>query len=352
MTLQIGLTGQRYAETVGITRFYDELFSRIATLPGVVGVSASTQIPLSGSRDRSGITIEGRRYDNPAAAPSADRYAVRPDYFAVMEIPLLRGRLFTPSDGAGAPPVAIVGRAMAEELWPGVDPIGQRIRVAGGDNNPFREVVGVVRDVKHYGLHLPETLQVYVPHAQTHYPEPSVVMLVRTNGTVNPASVVTATREHVRDIDPLQPVTNARSYDDIVAESMATRRFTLLLLALFAVTALVLAVVGLYGALSYVVTQREREIGVRVALGAGASEIARLVLKQGMTPAALGVAFGLAASVVSGRVVESMLFGVSPRDLATFAAVGALMGVCALSACVVPARKAAAVDPAVTLKAD
>ena len=352
LTLQIDLTGERYSENAGITRFYDDLSSRIGALPGVVGVSASTQLPLGGSRDRSGITIEGRKYDNPAAAPSADRYAVRPGYFALMQIPLLRGRVFESSDGTGATPVVIVSKAMAEELWPGADPIGQRIRVAGGDGNPFRAVIGVVGDVKHYGLHLPETMQVYVPHAQTHYPEPSVSMLVRTSAEQDPTSVIAPVREHVRAIDPLQPVTNVRTYDDIVAESIATRRFTLMLLVLFAGTALVLAVVGLYGALSYVVSQREREIGVRVALGAGAREISRLVLRQGMTPAGLGLTVGLVASLGGGRVVESMLYGTSPRDVTTFAVVFVLMGGCALSACVFPARKAAAVDPAVTLKAD
>jgi putative ABC transport system permease protein len=344
------LTGQAYGENAGINRFYDQVSERLRARPGVVSVSASTQLPLTGNIDRSGITIEGRTDDSPAAAPNADSYAVRPDYFATMGIRLLSGRVFNERDGTGAPPVAIVGKTMADSLWPGADPLGQRIRVAGGPDNPFRTIIGVVSDTRHYGLHLPATLQVYVPHAQTHYPQPFVAMVVRAAG--DPLALATVVREVVRGIDPLQPVSKIRSYEGIVAESMATRRFTLVLLALFAGTALVLAIVGLYGAVSYVVTQRQREIGVRVALGASTRQISRLVLRLGMTPAAVGVIAGVALSVGVARAIESMLYGTSPVDRATFAVVIVVMMASALAACLLPARRAAAVDPAVTLKAE
>lgn len=350
LTLQIDLTGEAYADNAAITRFYDAVSSRVRSLPGVTHVSASTQLPLTGNRDRSGITIEGRVHENPAAAPSADRYAVRPDYFGAMRIPLLAGRLFTESDATTSAPVVIVGRTLADELWPDEDPLGRRIRVAGGDNNPFRTVVGVVGDVRHYGLHMPETSQVYVPHAQTHYPEPYLTMIVRSNGG-DPLAMAPSIRAFVRALDPLQPVTRVRTYDDIVAESIAARRFTLTLLALFAATALVLAVVGLYGALSYVVNQRQREMGVRMALGARGRDITRLVVRQGMVPAAAGLALGLTLGVVTGRVVASLLFGISPLDAVTFAATGLLLGGAALAACLIPARNAARVQPALTLKA-
>jgi putative ABC transport system permease protein len=239
---------------------------------------------------------------------------------------------------------------MAETLWPREDPLGQRIRVAGGPNNPFRTIVGVVADVRHYGLHLPETLQVYVPHAQTHYPQPFVTMVVRT--AQEPLALAPAAREEVRGIDPLQPVTKIRTYDGIIAESMAARRFTLVLLGLFAGTALILAIVGLYGAVSYVVTQRQREIGVRVALGATTREINWLVLRLGMTPTVLGVIAGVVISAGLARAIETMLYGTSPLDRVTFAVVIAVMAASALAACVLPARRAAAVDPAITLKAE
>jgi putative ABC transport system permease protein len=350
LTFEVALTGEAYGDNVGINRFYDRLSERLRARSDVLSVSGATQLPLTGSIDRSGVTIEGRSIDNPAAAPNADTYAVRPDYFTTMGIRLLRGRVFSERDGTGAAPVVIVGKTMADSLWPGDDPLGHRIRVAGGPDNPFRTIVGVVADVRHYGLHLPETLQVYVPHAQTHYPQPFVTMVVRTSSDA--VALAPAAREEVRGIDPLQPVSKIRTYEDIVTESMATRRFTLVLLGLFAATALILAMVGLYGAVSYVVTQREREIGVRVALGATTREISRLVLRLGMTPTALGVIAGVLMSVGVARAIESMLYGTSPIDRATFAAVIGVIGVSALMACLLPARRAAAVDPAVTLKAE
>jgi putative ABC transport system permease protein len=350
LTLRVDLSGQTYREIPAITRFYDEVISRIAAVPDVDAVTTSTQLALTGAFDRSGITIEGRVYENPAAAPYADRYAVRPQYFTTLGIPLLAGRLFTDADRAGAEPVAIIGTKMAHDLWPGEDPIGRRIRVAGGQDNPMRTIVGIVGDIRHYGLHMPETLQVYIPHAQTIYPEPTVSVVIRARQGRDPLSLASIVRDQIRGIDPLQPVIEIRTFDEIVSESMATRRFTLVLLALFAGTALILAVVGLYGALSYVVSQRQREIGVRVALGASAREISRLVLRQGMTPAGLGLGGGLLVSLGTGRLVESMLYGTSPTDATTFAVVVAVMSACALAACLIPARRAAGVDPAVTLR--
>jgi putative ABC transport system permease protein len=321
-------------------------------MPGVVEVSGTTQLPLTGARDGAGLTIEGRTFETPGSAPVADRFVVRPDYFSTLRIPLIAGRVIDGRDGTAAPPVAVIGRTMAAELWPGEDPLGRRIRVAGGPGNPFRTIVGIVGDVKHYGLHLPATMQVYVPHAQTHYAEPTMYMTVRVATDRDPLAIAAAAREHVRALDPLQPVTRLRTYDDIVAESTAARRFTLLLLALFGGTALLLAIVGLYGALSYVVTQRRREIGVRVALGARGGQIAGLVLRQGLRPAVAGVAAGLVCSLLAGRAIETMLYATSPRDAATYAGVFAIIMVAALAACLIPARSAAAVDPAVTLKAD
>jgi putative ABC transport system permease protein len=216
----------------------------------------------------------------------------------------------------------------------------------------MRRIVGIVGDVRHYGLHMPETLQVYIPHAQTIYPEPIVSVVVKARPGRDPLSLAPIVREQIRDLDSQQSVSKVQTVESIVSESLATRRFTLVLLGLFAATALILAVVGLYGALSYVVSQRRREIGVRVALGANARAISRLVVRQGMTPAALGLGAGLLASLGTGRLVESMLYGTSPTDATTFAAVVGVMGACALTACLLPARRAARVDPAVTLKTD
>jgi putative ABC transport system permease protein len=352
LTFEISLSGQRYAQIAGVTDFYETLSTRLRAQPGVVDVTGATQLPLTGTIDRSGITVEGRDLANPAAAPNADRYAVQPDYFKAMGIPLRRGRTFVPNDNASGLPVAIVSETMAHELWPGEDPVGRRIRIAGGEGNPMRTIVGVVGDVKHYGLHMPVTMQVYMPHAQMYYSETMITMVVRVAADRDPLALASAVRAQVREIDPLQPVTRIRSFGTIVSTSLSTRRFLLVLLLIFAGTALVLAVVGLYGALSYVVGQRRREIGVRVALGASAREIGALVVRQGMTPAAIGLSAGMVLSAVASRGVESLLFEISPRDATTFATVLMVMSGCAVTACLIPAVKAAGTDPAATLKTE
>jgi putative ABC transport system permease protein len=352
LTFQVSLSGERYWQNSGITQFYDEVTARLRATPGVVNVSSTTLLPITGSLARMSIQIEGRPLENPAAAPSADTYAVRPDYFSTMSIPVLRGRWFEPADGERAAPVAIISKTMAEELWPGEDPIGRRIRVPGAPNSPMRTIVGIVGDVKHYGLHMPVTKQAYVPHAQPPWPMPVVTMVVRLAADRDPLSIASRVREQIRNVDPLQPVTRIQTFDDVVAQSMATRRFTLVLLVSFAGTAVLLAIGGLYGALSYIVSQRSREIGVRVALGASARAIIGLVMRQGMTPAIVGLGAGLLASVAIGRVIESLLFGISARDLTTYAAVIVMTLAGALAACLFPACRAASVDAAVTLRAE
>jgi putative ABC transport system permease protein len=352
LTFHINLSGERYQQNAAITQFFDDLTARLRATPGVVNVSSSSMLPLTDSMAQMTVQIEGRPIENPAAAPRADTYAVRPDYFETTGVPLLRGRRFEYTDGERAAPVVIIGKTMAEELWPGEDPIGRRIRVPGAPVYPLRTIVGVVGDVKHFGLHLPVTPQAYVPHAQPPWRMPVMTVVVRADAERDPLSLVSAVREHVRSIDPLQPVTQIQTFDDIVAQSMATRRFTLVLLASFAGTAVLLAIGGLYGALSYIVSQRHRDIGVRVALGASARAITGLVMRQGMTPAIVGLGAGLLASVAIGRVIESMLFGISPRDLMTYATVITMIVAAALAACLFPARRAASVDPAVTLRAD
>src|SRR5688572_8837962 len=351
LTFHVNLIGDRYRQIAGITQFYDELTGRLVAMPGVTNVSGSSMLPLTASMAQMTLRIEGRPLENPAAAPVADTYAVRPNYFSTMGIPVLRGRGFESADGERAAPVAIISKATAEELWPGEDPIGRRIAVPGGPQSPLRTIVGIVGDVRHFGLHMPVTKQVYLPHAQPPWPM-AATMVVRTAGGIDPLSLVSTVLEHVRSIDPLQPVTKIQTFDDIVAQSMATRRFILVLLASFAGTAVLLAIGGLYGALSYIVSQRARDIGVRVALGASARAITGLVTRQGMTPAFVGLGVGLLASLAIGRVIESMLFGVSPRDLATYAIVITLILAGALAACLFPARRAASVDAAVTLRAD
>jgi putative ABC transport system permease protein len=305
---------------------------------------------LTGSSDQWGITIEGRPLENPAAAPEADRYGVEADYFAAMRIPLLRGRLLHGSDGPGAPPVVVLGKTAADRLFPGEDPIGRSIKLAGGPNNPFRTIVGVVGDVRHNGLHLPVSYQAYMPQGQSPWLQTSMTLVVRVSEGQDPAALAAAAREQLRAIDPGQPVIRMRTYDSIISTLMATRRFTLVLLAAFAGTALLLAVVGLYGALSYVVTQRRREIGVRVALGADRSSIRRLVLAQGLHPVIIGLAVGLTGAVGAGRLLATMLFDVAPIDALTYGTTLGAVVVSTVLACLLPAQRATRVEPASALR--
>ena len=353
LTFQINLIGDRYQQQPSVTQFFDDLTARLTATSGVVNLSSSSMLPLTDSIAQMTVQIEGRPIENPAAAPTADTYIVRPDYFSTIGIRVLRGRPLESVDSERGAPVAVISQTTAEELWPGEDPIGRRIRVPGSPKSPLRTIVGIVGDVRHYGLHMPVTKQVYIPHAQPPFgPQRIMTMVVRTAGDRDPLSLASTAREHVRSIDPLLPVTRIQTFDDIVAQSMATRRFTLVLLASFAGTAVLLAIGGLYGALSYIVSQRHRDIGLRLALGASARAISGLVIRQGMTPAIVGLGVGLLASVAIGRVIESMLFGVSSRDLMTYATVITMIVASALAACLFPARRAASVDPAVTLRAD
>jgi putative ABC transport system permease protein len=352
LTFQLDLSGQRYAEAPAITAFYDALTVRLSSLASVQAVGASTVLPLTDNFDRWGVRIEGRPLANPADAPEADRYGVTPGYFAAMNIPLVRGRLFTDADGAGAPPVVVIGKTAADELWPGEDPIGQRVTLAGGPDNPPRTIVGIVGDVRHYGLHLPVTIQAYMPRAQSPWVETSMTMVVRAKEGIGPLALAATARDQVRAIDRQQPIIDMRTFDAILAKSLSTRRFTLALLALFAASAMLLAVVGLYGAVSYVVGQRQREIGVRIALGASRDEIRRLVVSQGMRPVVVGIAVGLAAAAGGARAIQSLLFGVTPNDVPTFALVLASITAGALIACIIPANRATRIDPAVALRAE
>jgi putative ABC transport system permease protein len=351
LTMETELSGSGYGETPQIASFYNRLATRLAALPGVASVGVATNLPLTGSSDQWSVTIEGRRLANPAEAPEADRYGVEADYFAAMGIPLLRGRLFTAADGPGAPPVVVIGKTAAERLWPGEDPIGHRVTLAGGPNNPPRTIVGIVGDVHHNGLHLPVSSQAYMPQSQSPWPQSNMTVLIKMVDRQDPASIAAAARAELRAVDPQQPIIRLRTYDSIIATLMATRRFTLVLLAAFAATALLLAIVGLYGALSYVVTQRQREIGVRVALGADHRDIRRLVMTQGLRPVAIGIASGFVAAAAAGQLIATMLFGVTPTDSITYALTLAAMLISASLACFLPARRAMRVRPATALRA-
>jgi putative ABC transport system permease protein len=341
-----GDTPQQIATAVA---FYDDVLTRVRALPGVISASAVTTLPLGGDIDSFGFHVAGRATANPAEAPSADRFVVTSDYFATMGIPLVRGRLIDARDGSQAEAVALINRAAAETLFAGDDPIGRQVMI-GPSTAPPRTIVGIVGDVRHRGLDRPVEPQVYVPQAQWVWAETLMTLVVRTAG--DPVALAGAVRGVVREIDPAQPVTDVRTYTDAVAATTSTRRFVAGGLGVFAILALVLAIVGLYGALSVTVAQRRTEIGIRLALGARAEAIRRMVFLNGLWPVVVGAAVGGAVALVALRGLADLLFEVRPDDPAALASTLALLLAAGAAVCAVPAWRASRIDPARSLRAE
>jgi len=332
--------------------FFEQLEERIKGLPGVESVAFSNGLPFQGASEDS-FWVEGRPKIKPTDEMMGVLYIVTPDYFRTLGINLKKGRYFTEQDRAGSPFVVVIDESLAQKYFPNEDPIGKRLE-NGPDTPPF-EIVGVVEHVKHYGLdgEAPVDPQFYYSFKQV--PEqflPRVVsrmsLSIRTNG--DPLTLVGAVRQQVLAIDKNQPVYDARTMEQVISESIASRRFAMLLLTIFAAVALLLSMVGIYGVMSYSVTQRTHEIGVRMALGAGVRDILKLIVGQGMLLVLIGVGIGLVAAFAITRVLSSLLFGVSSTDPVTFAGVAMLLTAVALLACLVPARRAMRVDPMVALR--
>jgi putative ABC transport system permease protein len=348
--LQVHATGMDGGDAA-LHAFFDQSLDAARALPGVADAALTSQLPLSGEAE-----VFGVRLDEPDRPEGSDgpafRYAVSPGYFDVMGIPLLQGRAFEHGDREDAPPVAVIGQTLARRLFGGEAALGRRIRVGGG-GEPFT-VVGVVGDVKQATLAAAEPAAVYLSARQWHWADASRWLVVRraSGSTASPVALVPALRQAVWSVDGDQPVVRAGAFDELVAASEVRRRFALLVLSAFAISALLLAAVGLYGVLSGAVTARTRELGVRVALGASHDRIVALVVRRGMALIALGLATGLAGSLAAGRLLSSLLYGVSPLDPVTYAAVVGVVAAAGVVACWVPARRAARVDPLVAMRAE
>ena len=310
----------------------------------------TTFLPLSFSGMNFAFSVEGRAAPGDMDLPLAVYRVVSPDYFRAMGISLQRGRVFESRDTAEAPPVMVVNRRLAENFWPSEDPTGKRMKIGPADSpNAWATVAGVVGDVRQTGLYGEQNFEIYVPYAQERrgFVAPRD-LIVRTTG--DPASLIGAVREAVWSVDKDQPISNVRMMDQVLAAAVSRERFQTLLLALFATLALVLACVGLYGVISYAVVQRTHEIGVRMALGAQAGDVVRLVINQGMLLTLIGLVIGVTGAFAVTRVMTEMLFGVTATDPLTFAGVPLVLSVIAFLACYIPAWRATKVDPLVALR--
>jgi putative ABC transport system permease protein len=345
LSLGLSLVGPRWAEDESVRLFQDALLSRVTRLPGVSQAALAGQIPLGDNYDLRGFRIEGRTVRSDADWPSVERYSVTSDYFSVMNIPLKQGRLITSGDRTNGPLVMLVGETTARTLWPGENPIGSRVRT-GGPDGPWRTVVGVVGDVRHYDLSRPPTPQFYLPQAQL--TDSFLVLVVR--GTVEPASLLTPIRREIAAIATDVPVFDVATLDELVSRSVASRRFLLLLLGVFAIATLAMAAIGLYGVVSQAVSGRRREFGIRLALGASRRDIYLLVLRRGFRLVAVGAAIGLACAAALGRLLGSQLYETPPGDPVTLGSAAALLFAAALAAHIVPLRRATGIEPNLALR--
>jgi putative ABC transport system permease protein len=350
LTMQVQEAGHRLESDTQRDRFFTQAAEAVRHVPGVDSAAFTSQLPLSG--DLSTYGVEFQAHPNDSFEP-AFWYGVSPEYFTTMHIPLLRGRLLNNGDHPGAPVAVVISESLARRKFAGRDPIGQRVRIGpdiGHADRPWDIIVGVVGDVKQNSLALNDPDAVYAARSQWAWVDNAQSLVVRTNGDA--ASLANAVKAAIWSVDKDQPIVRVATMDELVAASESQRHFALVLFEAFGLLALFLAATGIYGVLSGSVTERTREIGVRSALGASPKQILALVLRQGMMLAVAGAAIGFAGAVIASRALMTLLFAVSPLDPVTYAGViGLLLAVAAL-ACLIPARRAAAIDPAVTLRAE
>jgi putative ABC transport system permease protein len=340
----------KYAEIEQQRNFLREVLGRLEAVPGVEAAALVSPLPLSGNASSKTFTYEGQAVTAKNLLTSNFR-EISPNYFRARSIPLLKGRAFHESDTKDTPLGVVVNETFVRRFFPHADPLGKRILI-GADptenaNPPLSEIIGVVGDVHHGGLDMEAGPEYYVSYQQDRLRNLELVVRTKTD---NPLTLSTTIRSAIKQVDQEQYIPAIETMDQLLAESVARRRFNMMLLGLFAALALLLAAVGIYGVMSYSVTQRTHEIGIRLALGAQTGDVLRMVVRQGMTLAFVGVGIGLAAAFIVTRIMSSLLFGVSPTDALTFGVVAMLLLGIALLACLIPARRATRVDPMVALR--
>jgi putative ABC transport system permease protein len=341
LTMRVDLTEQKYPTPEKTAQFFRELETRIGSLPGVESMGTVSELPLSGQPNDMPYTVEGRP---PVASDEVyddDFRRVNQNYFATLRIPLLRGRNFTAQEVSQSAKVVIISELLSSQVFPNEEPLGKRL-VLGMGNQAF-EIIGVVGDIRHRSLERKPAAAMYLPTY-----DGWLNVVIRTKG--DPLAITAAVRKEVQAIDPDQPIAAVKTMDQWLGTAVAAPRYRTSLLGLFAALALVLAATGIYGVMSYSVTQRTHEIGVRMALGARQLDVLKLVVRQGMVLVLIGVGLGLAGAVALTRVLASLLFGVTAKDPLTFVAVATLLALVAFVACYIPARRATKVDPLVALR--
>jgi predicted permease len=361
LTVNIDLPASRYQDRPRVTAFYDQLLERARALPGVVSAAATSGLPLTGTSGDTVFRIEGRLGSgvvDQTTPPNRGAYGhlyfwqVTPDYFKTMGIALRQGRALRASDDANAPPVVVINETMARSFWPNESPLGKRIQLFSSEKRPLAEIVGVVRDVPLRQLNEEAKPEAYISPKQGLARTPARGMSLVARTAADPLALAEAVRREVRALDSIVPVFGVSDAEHALGQTVAQPRFNLILLGLFAVVALLLAGVGVYGVLANAVRQRTREIGVRLALGARPGAVFRLVIRQGTGLAGVGIGIGLGGSFVLTRYLESLLYEVKPTDPLTFSGVALLLLGVALLACWIPARRATKVDPMRALRFD
>jgi putative ABC transport system permease protein len=353
LAILLSLPKAQYSNRAAVSAFYEKLRPRLESLPGVEAVGFVSALPLSGRLYSIPFTIEGRA-TLPDEALRADYRVVNAGYFRALKIPLIAGRVFNEYDTAQTASVALISQNLARLHWPNSSPLGASLRINDNNQGPrLVEIIGVVGDVKHLSLDGEPAPHIYLPIHQAH--EDGVAWLTNNQywllrATVDPLTLAAAASREIQAVDRSIPTSNMRTMERYLAASIAPRRFNLWLLTIFAGAALILAAIGLYGVISYGVTQRRHEIGIRMALGARASDVLKLVVAQGMALAIVGVALGLVAALALTRLMESLLFSVSATDPLTFIAIALILTFVALLACYIPARRATKVNPLVALR--
>ena len=345
LTMQFSLRGQRYREERSVSEFAERFLSQTQTLPGVQAVAISNSLPPNETDFSSGFVLEGQA-DSASSTQIAYFTMVSPDYFRVLGIPLKSGRVFSATDSADAPRVALINETLQRGYFPGQDPVGRRINTGSEREPVWSTIVGVVGDVKYNGLADAVQPAIYYPIAQN----PTWGSIVIKTDLADPLSLTAAVRNEVRKIDPDLPLTNVMTMEDRLSDAVAQPRFRTTLIALFAVVALILACVGIYGVISYSVTLRTHEIGIRMALGAQTGDVLTMVIRQAIVLAVIGIALGLSASYALTSLMSKLLFGVQPTDPATFVLTAAILSITALLASYLPARRATKIDPLEALR--